>query len=101
MKKYYTDSDIGCVLIGNEGFGYAVDNCYGDGTTSVYVFADEKEFDNSDVKAKVKFDTSCKGKFNIYSYDCADLNSDDIVATLEGRYAVYHGNRTVAFVKWE
>ena len=100
MKKYYTDSDIGSVLVGTKDFGITVRNGFGDGTTKVFVFDSESEF----VKfVNVKDWLFCKtinGTFNIYCYDCSDRCNEDVIATLSGRYAAYCNSGKVAFVKW-
>lgn len=103
MKKYYGDSDIGSVLIGNNDWTFAVPNVGGDGTTKILVFDKEgEEFKNSQKDDNLKFISSVQGEFNIYSYDCAyhHIDEAEILTTLKGRYGVYSGDWTVAFVRW-
>lgn len=103
MKEYYGDSDIGAVLIGNHDWTFAVPNIGGDGTTKILVFDNEgEEFKTCQKNDKLQFISSVQGEFNIYSYDCAYHNIDEaeILTTLKGRYGVYRGCWTVAFVRW-
>lgn len=100
MKKFRTSSDIGGVLVGTKDFGVALENGYGDGTTRVYIYDCEDEF-RKDAYGGWSFNKSLTGTFNIYCDDCSDRRDEDIIATLNGRYAVYYRSAEVAFVKWE
>ena len=108
MKKFNCSSDIGAVLIGNQGWTFAVPNIGGDGTTKVRVYDSAAEFANDKVWTKgMKFISSAQGTFTIFDYDCAyhellngDIAEGDGLCTLKGRYGVYQGQMKVAFVKW-
>ena len=111
MKQYYTYSDIGSVLIGNEEWTFAVPNGIGDGRTVVRVYNTEKEFMESPwYKEGMHFLSSVQGTFGIFENDCdfhALLNHTitmkDAKCVLKGRYGVFNKNNSynVAFVKWE
>lgn len=49
----------------------------------------------------MRFITSVEGRFQIYTYDCADLAPVGPDAKIiEGRYGVYAQDGTVFFEKW-
>ena len=98
MKKYYTDSDGGCFLFGNEDFSFNLPNGYGDCRNTVLVFDSHDEFylfleekygkrDPYDVGFRWK--TSMKGCFNLYNYDCSNMSPKDIKVQFDGRYSLY------------
>lgn len=102
MKKYYTDSDGGTILFGNENFTFTVYNKFGDCRNTVIVFENDEEYltwlmDKYGKKyyRDCNFDyiTCCKGTFNLYKYDClSDKELKDrknIKAKLSGTYLVY------------
>ena len=95
MKKLESDSDIGGVLIGTKRFMANMTNGAGDGTTEILI-VEKGEIDLSEYK----YNTSVKGKFNIYAYDCSNGDDEDIIAKLKGRYGVYYCDGTVVFEKW-
>ncbi len=83
-------------------------NIGGDGTTAVRIYDSNAEFSKDHWTTGMKFISSVQGEFNLFEYDCAfeDLRrgkpeNATILATLNGRYGVYHGNWKVAFVQWE
>ena len=85
-RAYCTMSDIGSLKIGNS---------YGDGETKVFVF---KKGNGNFIYNMLNIHDwrcSCKGKIDIYHYDCGD----DICATLEGSYSIYSENGNVIFVE--
>ena len=96
MKKLKCDSDIGGVLVGTKEFMANMENGLGDGTTKILI-VDRNEIDLNEYR----FNTSIKGTFNIYNYDCSHGDDADIIATLKGRYGVYYRSGTVVFEKWE
>lgn len=104
MKTLSCSSDVGSCLIGNDVWTFCVPNLGGDGTTKILIFDDDKEFCVYAKKKNLRFISSAQGTFNIYDYDCA-FNDDEemrnVIATLRGRYGVYHGDWLVVFVKWE
>ena len=70
-------------------------NSYGDGETKVFVF---KKGNGNFIYNMLNIHDwrcSCKGKIDIYHYDCGD----DICATLEGSYSIYSENGNVIFVE--
>lgn len=72
-----------------------VPNSYGDGETKVFVF---KKGNGNFIYNMLNIHDwrcSCKGKIDIYHYDCGD----DICATLEGSYSIYSENGNVIFVE--
>lgn len=96
MKKIYTSSDVGGVLIGTKDFGIVIRNGDGDGRTTVHILSKEEE---NLVPNYAKYNTSIKGTFNIYSYDCSPRDDEDIVATLSGKYSTYYFGYDVYFVE--
>lgn len=117
MKHFKTDSDIGCVLIGNEEWTWAVPNIGGDGETDVFISEKEdikfkKEnynnrnyiVDENKCKHWIDYISTVQGKVGIYNYDCAFSDKEALknpIEILEGRYAVYNSERCVVFVKWK
>lgn len=102
MKIYKTFSDIGSVLIGNENFTFAVRHGGGDGTSKAIVFDSTAELHEYEKTHNLTFESSARGTFDIYAYDCADEDDNpEIVATLTGRYGIYYADHVVAFEKWE
>ena len=94
-RAYCTMSDIGSLKIGNSNFTMLVPNSYGDGETKVFVF---KKGNGNFIYNMLNIHDwrcSCKGKIDIYHYDCGD----DICATLEGSYSIYSENGNVIFVE--
>ena len=96
-RAYYTMSDIGSLKIGNSNFTMLVPNSYGDGETKVFVFKKGNENFIYNMLNIHDWRCSCKGKIDIYHYDCGD----DICATLEGSYSIYSENGNVIFVEYE
>ena len=105
-KRLRTCSDIGGVRIGNADFSVNMFNGLGDGTTHVCIFNQRmpREFESS-----LRFNTTVKGSFNIYGYDCSE-GDESLRCKLEGRYGVYYadnrfsfceGASMVVFEKWE
>lgn len=97
MKKYYTDSDGGAFLIGNKDFSFFISNNYGDCRNTVLVFESEEEYKNyciekygkTDWRDRFKWQTTIKGKFNLYNYDCSDMSDKDVKAEFNGKYGLY------------
>ena len=104
--SFVTDSDIGSLKVGNNGFSVALNNGYGDGKNVVYIIEKEVNIEC------LKFMTVVEGNdICIYDYDCGN----DIAKNLSGRYAVYgydrrsgkdgeiktFGSGIFVFVKWE
>lgn len=93
MKKYTYSSDCGAIQLGNENFVCHYLNGYGDGTFPVYITKkDEKPTDNFSFKGTVQ------GTFNVYCYDC---DTEEVLTTLTGRYAVFAKSGTIILEKWE
>lgn len=94
IVSFYTFSDAGGVLVGNEDFSVVVPNGRGDGRTKVFI--------GKEIPDGLDFFGCVKGTFNIYNYDCLseeDLDKN-IECKLEGRYGVYYGYGGVYFDKW-
>ncbi len=97
MKKYYTNSDGGSFLFGNKDFSFKVFNGVGDGRNTVLVFEDYEEYKQYCIKAygelgwwkAFKDIMPINGKFNLYNYDCSDMNSKDIKARFDGKYYLH------------
>ena len=97
MKKYYTNSDGGCFLFGNKDFSFKVFNNFGDCRNTVLVFEDyeeyvqycKKEYGESRWDRAFKDIMPVNGKFNLYNYDCSDMNDKDI------NYKYYHSYRVM------
>lgn len=103
MKRLHCTSELGCCLIGNNDWVFAVPNIGGDGTTKISIFdKEDKEFSEYEKKHNLKFISSAHGTFNIYSHDIARPWSNDevVIATLSGSYGVYQGKMEVVFVSW-
>ena len=96
MKKIYTSSDVGGVLIGTKDFGITIRNGDGDGTTIVHILNKDEGHLLPDY---AKYNTMINGTFNIYSYDCSPRDDEDIVATLSGKYSTYYFGYDVYFVE--
>ena len=113
MKKYYTDSDGGCFLFGNNDFSINLPNGYGDCKNTVLVFDSQDEFysfleekygKRNPYDVNFRWKTSIKGCFNLYGYDCSDMKNKDIKAKFDGKYGVYlrssdYERPTLAIVK--
>lgn len=97
MKKYYTDSDGGCFLFGNEDFSFNLPNGYGDCQNTVIVFDSFDEFysfvrekyGNRYIGDVFRWKTSLKGRFNLYKYDCSNMSPKDIKVKFDGEYSLY------------
>lgn len=89
-ETFITTSDMGSLAVGTSNFRYNIPNLYGDGINLVYIINQ-----NEHIEA-VDFLTTIEGRFNIYNSDCGK----SVVKTLEGRYAVYRGEKLFVFVKW-
>lgn len=98
MKQYYTESDGGCFLFGNKDFSFNIPNGYGDCRNKVilfdsyaefYSFLEEKYGNRNPYDVKFKWQTSIEGRFNLYNYDCSDMNEKDIKAKFDGKYSIY------------
>ena len=102
MKKYHTDSDVGSFLFGNKDFSFKLPNGYGDCENTVFVFDNNKEFWDycikqygKEVKDRYfKWKMSLSGKFNLYNYDCSDINEKDIEVSFDGSYNLYLRNNS-------
>lgn len=90
-KQFKTSSDAGGVKIGNENFEIIIPNGVGDGITRVAVLNKNEMNDSA-----FDYITFCKGKINIYNYDCGC----EIAKTIEGRYGIYSKDGFVVFEKW-
>lgn len=104
MTKLTCDSNTGCCLIGNNDWTFAMPVMPSiDGITEILIFAKKTEFDKYKYEHNLKFISFVQGTFSIYNYDCAfhNLTEEDVIETLNGRYGVYQGYKTVVFVKWE
>lgn len=94
MKKYYTDSDGGSFLFGNKDFSFKLFNKFGDCRNTVLVFEDYEEYKQYCIKEYGEsgwfraFDDimPINGKFNLYKYDCSDMNDKDVKAKFDGKY---------------
>lgn len=117
MNVYGLYAEAGSAKIGNEAFTVFIDNGFGDGPFSLFVFEDRSEYSQhidmlcanagierrlSQAKNIERFQTVINGTFNIYFHDC----EDEVCATLTGRYGAYtlsstglHGE-CVALVRW-
>ena len=111
MKKFKTYSDAGSVAIGTKEAWFLVQNGYGDGETLVLVFDTSDEFDEycASRTGNWKFVTTIQGtRLEIIDYDCpsttpwfdGSVHDWTPIETLNGRYAAYFNNGTVAFVRW-
>lgn len=97
MKKYYTNSDVGCFLFGNKDFSFKVHNRAGDGRNTVLVFECEEEYvqyckkEYGESRWHRAFDwiMPINGKFNLYSDDCSNMDNKDIKAKFDGKYFLY------------
>lgn len=97
MKKYYTNSDVGCFLFGNKDFSFKLPNGVGDGRNTVLVFDSEEEYKAFCIKDygekrwydAFKWQMPINGKFNLYNYDCSDMDDKDIKAKFDGKYYLY------------
>lgn len=103
MKKYYTSSDCGAIMLGTHEFAALFSNGYGDRTTTVYVV--EKEEPSPSNSKDWKFIDCVEGTFNLYEDDCCHNRTDsDVVASFCGRYGVYYndnGNGECLIEQWE
>ena len=112
MKTYYTNSDCGSLLLGNETFSMRLFNRYGDGENKVLVFGSVEEYTAFTKKQygelrwheAFTFEAALRGVFNLYSDDCSDMRPDDVKTKFNGDYMVYLRNMdyeppTFAFVK--
>lgn len=93
VKK--TDSDAGCLRIGNENFTVGIGNGRGDGVTR-YAVVNKGEWNDG----MARFKQHIEGKFNIYDYDCGDVTDCCVMDTIEGRYGVYVYDGIVVLEKW-
>jgi len=96
MKKYYTDSDGGSFLFGNEDFSIKLPNGFGDCRNTVIVFDDYKEFHEYcqkefGAKGADRFDWKLRitGRFNLYKYDCAALIKEEIKTKFDGDFMLF------------
>lgn len=112
MKHFKTGSDIGCVLIGNEDWTFAVPNVGGDGETDVFIVEKEdiKYYNGQQyilydgVRHYLNYISSAHGRFGIYDYDCDYSDKEKLkqpTEILEGRYYIYKGEMCVVFLKKE
>lgn len=100
MKKYYTHSDGGCFLFGNKDFSVKVFNGFGDCKNTVLVFESYIEFDKycqeeyGKARGVRAFEsvTIINGNFNLYNYDCSDMDNKDIKVKFNGNYLLYLRN---------
>lgn len=95
-------SDVGSLLVGNESFQMLIPNGMGDGTTRVAIFKKDDDVFGGLVELMMdrKHGPTLSGKFNIYSYDCANPSVDEPCKTLDGRYFTYFYDGFVAFVEY-
>lgn len=92
-------SDAGSVKLGDVAgtCGFMVPNGYGDGCHGVTIV--KRGGFNKHAMRNV---TSVEGRFQIYTYDCADLApAGPDAKVIEGRYGVYAQDGTVFFEKWD
>lgn len=93
MKKYYTQSDGGSFLFGNENLSIKLPNNFGDCRNTVLVFEGYDEFRKYCEKEFKKngedsfgWKLRITGKFNLYKYDCAALVKEEIKTKLDGDF---------------
>lgn len=100
MKRKKYGCDGGCIMIGNSSFRVHIPNGFGDGEHNVYVCAKGEEF-NRKSKAWVCFVEGTD--IFVYRYDCLSkedqLNPQNLVLMLNGRYDVYVDNGTIYLVE--
>lgn len=98
MKTYYTESDGGCFLFGNKDFSFNLPNGYGDCRNKVivfcsldefYSFLEEKYGKRNPYDVNFKWQTTIKGCFNLYNYDCSNMSPKDIKVRFNGKYSLY------------
>lgn len=97
MRRLYTHSDGGCFLFGNETFSFSLPNNYGDCRNAVLIFEDEQEYiaymKNKYGESKwyraSDWQTTLRGRFNLYRCDSSNMNPKDIAAKFNGRYEIY------------
>lgn len=93
-QKHSAYSDIGSLKIGNNSFNFIISNGLGDGKTPVYIFNKNNEM-NHVVRNIFKIQTTVRGKFNIYNYDCGN----EIMLELDGNYNIYSFNGKIVFIE--
>lgn len=82
-----TSSDSGSLKIGSGDMSILIPNGRGDGEMKYYITDKVMHIGN--------FFTSVEGKINIYEHDCGD----NVIETIEGRYAIYNCEGIVVFSK--
>lgn len=99
IDGFIVGSDAGSVKLGDVAgtCGFMVLNGYGDGCHGVTIVK-RGGFN----KHAMRIVTSVEGRFQIYTYDCADLApAGPDAKVIEGRYGVYAQDGTVFFEKWD
>lgn len=90
-KQIKLYSDVGGVKVGTDKFSIIIPNGYGDGITR-FAILNEDEMNDS----VFSFFTLLEGnEINVYEYDCGD----EVLYTLNGRYASYYADGFVVLVK--
>ena len=89
-----TWSDAGSLKVGTDDFSILISNGHGDGEMRYAVLEKEEIYNELYIMCH---ETTIKGKFNIYSYDCGD----DVDMVVEGNFFVYSYEGLVALVRWE
>ena len=94
----YTESDAGCLKIGNEQFQTWLPNGLGDGVTEVYIYhlSDKHTFSDDMIK-NGSYICGCSGRIGIFFYDCGSV----IEEFIEGKYQVYSDDGRVIFVQYD
>lgn len=98
IDSFTVGSDAGSVKLGDVAgtCGFMVPNGFGDGSHGVAI-VERRGFNEH----AMRFITSVEGRFQIYTYDCADLApAGPDAKIIEGRYGVYAQDGTVFFEKW-
>lgn len=94
FERVITNSDMGCVAIGNNDFKFNVNNGYGDGETYVYIFQERME----EIDNVFNFISTFQGNnINIYKQDT--YPEEPIYTLPKGRYGIYVYNGVVAIEK--
>ena len=88
-----TDSDRGCLKIGNGESFFYIPNGYGDGTTRYAILRENEPLN------EFMFDFFCsiQGRFSIYNYDCDDFSKP--IDEINGEYAIFSHDGMIVFKK--
>lgn len=105
FDTYEYSCDGGTLMLGNKDFQASFLNGFGDGCFPIYIGTLGRSVPKEFHGDRVRFVGSIEGEFNVYSYDWLKgdelVNSDNILATLNGRYGVYACEGYMFLEKWE